>query len=261
MPHEIPSRPFERIACDLFVHNSYDYLLTVDYYSNFFEVDRLSNKRGPEVIHKLKKLISLFGIPDIVMSDNGPPFNGAEFRNFAIEYGFKHRTSSPRFPSSNGLAERCIATAKVLMTKVLESKSDQFLALLDYRNTKTQMFEESPAQRFLGHRTRSSLPIKSSLLTLPNREKNMSSMRAAKQVQAHYYNRSAHDKPELHRDDTVRVKVDEKSDWIKGRIAEVLPYRSYKIQTENNRIFRCNRRHIRFSNEDPVIFRYEDEKS
>ena len=87
----------------------------------------------------------------------------------------------------------------------------------------------------------------------------MSSMRAAKQVQAHYYNRSAHDKPGLHRDDTVRVKVDEKSDWVKGKIAEVLPYRSYKVQTEDNRIFRRNRRHIRFSNEDPVIFRYEDE--
>ena len=78
-------------------------------------------------------------------------------------------------------------------------------------------------------------------------------------MQAHYYNRSAHDKPGLHRDDTVRVKVDEKSDWVKGKIAEVLPYRSYKVQTEDNRIFRRNRRHIRFSNEDPVIFRYEDE--
>ena len=41
MSHEIPERPWQRVGCDLFQYNSLDYLITVDYYSNFFEVDRL----------------------------------------------------------------------------------------------------------------------------------------------------------------------------------------------------------------------------
>ena len=40
-PHETPSRPWERVSCDLFTWDSKEYLITVDYYSNFWEVDRL----------------------------------------------------------------------------------------------------------------------------------------------------------------------------------------------------------------------------
>jgi hypothetical protein len=36
MSHEVADRPWQRVACDLFTYNNIDYLLTVDYYSNFF---------------------------------------------------------------------------------------------------------------------------------------------------------------------------------------------------------------------------------
>ena len=33
------------------------------------------------------------------MSDNGPPFNGEEFRQFSRDFDFVHTTSSPSLPS------------------------------------------------------------------------------------------------------------------------------------------------------------------
>ena len=52
--HEIPTRPWEKIAVDLFQLNGRDYMVTVDYYSSFFEVDSLTTKTAVEVIRKLK---------------------------------------------------------------------------------------------------------------------------------------------------------------------------------------------------------------
>ena len=48
--HEMPSRPWEKIAVDLFELNGAEYMVTVDYYSSFFEVDRLTTKKTEEVI-------------------------------------------------------------------------------------------------------------------------------------------------------------------------------------------------------------------
>jgi hypothetical protein len=53
--HELCTRPWEKIGCGLFGFNQQDYLMTVDYYSDYFEIDRLNNKKGKEVIGILKK--------------------------------------------------------------------------------------------------------------------------------------------------------------------------------------------------------------
>ena len=52
--HPVPSRPWQVLAVDLFELRGQDYLFTTDYYSNFFEVDKLVTKTSKEVIEKLK---------------------------------------------------------------------------------------------------------------------------------------------------------------------------------------------------------------
>ena len=49
--HHIPTRPWEKVGMDLFELNNRDFLITVDYYSNYFEVDRLTSKTAKEVIN------------------------------------------------------------------------------------------------------------------------------------------------------------------------------------------------------------------
>ena len=72
MSSPVPTLPRESIATDLFELRGKDYLVTVDYYSNFIEVDRLYSKTSTEVTHKLKAHMTRYGIPERVVSDNGP---------------------------------------------------------------------------------------------------------------------------------------------------------------------------------------------
>ena len=69
-----------KIAADLFQFENKQYLVTTDYYSNFFEVDRIYSMTSEAVIKKLKAHIARYGVPDEMVSDNGPQFAAEEFR-------------------------------------------------------------------------------------------------------------------------------------------------------------------------------------
>ena len=62
------------------------------------EIDPLKDNTAREVIHTLKRQFSRHGIPNTLMSDNGPPFNSNEFQQFATNYDMEHVTSSPHYP-------------------------------------------------------------------------------------------------------------------------------------------------------------------
>ena len=76
----------------LFECNDRDYLMRVGYNSSFFEIDRHS-KKAAAIIPKLKLQFARHGIPDMVVSDNGPPYTSHEFKEFAAKYDFDHITS------------------------------------------------------------------------------------------------------------------------------------------------------------------------
>ena len=83
MPHEMPDRPWKRVGVDLFTVHNNDYLITVDYFSNFWELDLLSDTKLATVVRRLKSQFARYGIPDQLISDNGPQFIGEGFRAFS----------------------------------------------------------------------------------------------------------------------------------------------------------------------------------
>ena len=122
----------------MFFFDGRQYLITVNYYSSFFEVDKLDMTDSRTVIAKLKMHFSRHGIPEVVISDNGPQYSSAEFAEFANDWHFQHITSSPRYPQSNGKVESAVKICENLMKKAACGKFDPYLALLDYRNTPAQ---------------------------------------------------------------------------------------------------------------------------
>ena len=148
-----------------FVHHKWqDYLIVVDYFSNFWEIDHLPNTTASTVIKKLKCHFARQGIPDIVISDNGPQFACEKFSNFAKEWGFEHRPGSPGHQQTNGKAEAAVKEAKRLLRKAKDTKGDLYLAVLAHRNTPTESMGTSPAQRLLGQRCKTQLPTTKELL-------------------------------------------------------------------------------------------------
>ena len=96
------------------------HMLIADLYSKFPIIRKLTNMSSSTVIIHLKGIFDEHGIPERLISDNGPQYSAEEFRVFSVRYGFDHVTSSPLYPRSNGFIERTVQTVKKLFTKAKE---------------------------------------------------------------------------------------------------------------------------------------------
>ena len=93
----LPSEPWSEIALDFagpFPSGQY-LLVAIDEYSRFPEVEIISSTAAKVVIPKLNSIFVRQGFPNIVKTDNGPPFQGTEFAEYAKTVGFKHRKITP----------------------------------------------------------------------------------------------------------------------------------------------------------------------
>ena len=105
----------------------------VDYYSNFLEVSKLPDTSACSVIQFLKEQFSRHGIPDYLVTDNGSQIVSQEVIQLTTDWDFKHVTSSPSYPKSNGKAESAVKVAKNLFKKATKDGKDPWPAFLDYR--------------------------------------------------------------------------------------------------------------------------------
>lgn len=162
--HEVLSCPWESVGTDIFFLDGKEYLITIDYRRNFWEADRLLDSNASTVILELKSHYARHGIPDQVMSNNGPQFVSTEFATFAKTWEFDHLPSSPGNSNAKGKAESGVKTAKRLLRKSISAGMDPYLAFLDCRNTPTQAMTTSPAQRLMGRRTKTLIPTTQNFL-------------------------------------------------------------------------------------------------
>ena len=147
-----------KIGVDLFEIKGRNYLVTVDYYSNFLKVNYLSTTMTKQVITKLKGHFARYGIPLQMVTASGPQFLSWEFRKFTTEWVVQHaKTSSPEYHQSNGKMEAAVKITKTMMCKALRDGTDQYEALLELRNTPRQDTGISPAKMMFGKNTRSLL--------------------------------------------------------------------------------------------------------
>jgi len=150
----LPEYPWQKLGSDLFHLNGATYLLVVDYYSRYPEITKLSSTTSDSIIKALRSIFSRLGIPEILISDNGPQYASGVMNDFAKSYGFQHITSSPHYPQGNALAERTVKTIKSLLKK----SSDQYLALLAYRATPFPWCGYSPVELLMGRPLRTDVP-------------------------------------------------------------------------------------------------------
>ena len=251
--HDVPERPWQKVGCDIFTLDEKDFLCTVDYYSGYFEIDHLERKTAKAITTRLKRHFSNHGIPNVFQRANGPPFDSEEFRNFARDYDFEIVTSSPNYPQSNGRVENAVKTAKLLMKKSKQAGTDFYLALLDWRNTPTEGVGSSPVQRLCGRRTRTLLPTATSLLKPTTLADVRDKLLKKKERQTYYYNRGTQELPPLHKGDAVfMLPSNQARKWKKAQVEDQVDVRSYAVRTEDGRVFRRNRRHLKKCYQPPA---------
>ena len=138
-PSQVPMHPWEWPNCAWSrIHVDYAgpfhgsmFLIIVDAYSKWIDVHPTKSSTSETTIEKLRVTFANQGLPEILVSDNGPCFTSEEFKLFMTRNGIRHITSAAYHPSSNGLAERAVQTFKESMRKMeggtLNTKVAQFM--------------------------------------------------------------------------------------------------------------------------------------
>ena len=192
------------------------------------------------------------------MSDNGPPFNGDEFKRFACEFNFMHTTSSPHFHQSNGFIKAMVKKVKNAYKKTYGSPNAQARALLQLWDTPISADLPSPAEILHAWPTqravisRSLKPInicqiQQRLTEIQNTQKEQfSKAHRAKDLQVLNVNKQVQFFPNKQGIGSLT--------WLTRTVTEILDCgHSYMIQGPNGRVYRRNRAHLKpiFYNHTP----------
>ena len=250
--HDVPSAPWEVVGADIFHVKGRNYHILVDYFSNYIEVDFLSDISANTVIHKIKAQFARHGIPRKLISDSGTQYTSEEFATFAKTWQFRHHPSAPGNHRANGAAEAAVKIVKALMLKCSKAGEDPYLGLLNLRNTPNEGLTTSPAQRLFGRRTQTGIPTAQPALKpsqIPISERKLLENRKFKQSQKNIERPAL---PLLNNGDTVRMQpIDKTKEWRKATVVENLGNNTYKI-FDGSKFFRRHTQFLRKQKEQPA---------
>ena len=140
------------------------WLIVIDAKSKFpFAIPMGNNTTASSLIDSIDQIFGLFGFPELIVTDNGPPFQSKEVLKYYEAYGIRSLTIAPYHPASNGIAERSVRSFKDSMKKMREEGYEKMYAVRTFlrqmRWTTHSITEKIPAEEFLGRELRSTLGL------------------------------------------------------------------------------------------------------
>ena len=247
-PLKWPTRPWARLHLDFAgPFQGKNILVAIDAHSKWVDAVCTPTTSSSCVIEKLRILFATFGLPEMIVTDNGTCFVSQEFENFLQKNGIKHSTSAPYHPASNGLAERAVQVIKRGLRKVTDGTMSSRLAkvLLTYRITPQSTTGLTPSEMLLGRRPRTRLD-----LLKPNTAERVE-QRQQEQKERH----DSRSKSRIfRRGDLVFFKNSGVgSAWLPGKIVEITSPVSFVVLLEDGRRKRCHQDHLRHRVVEDVI--------
>jgi len=196
----------------------------------------LDNATLKAIVDKLMILFSRYGIPDTFITDSEPQFTSLPMTSFVKEWSFRHITSSPNYPRSNGKAESAV-NAKSIMTKCTADGSYVWRAILDWRNTPTDGVGSSPSQRLMSRRTRMCLPTAFKMLRPRVITGVQDKLLKKRDTTKKYYDRGTKKLFKLSLGQPVRIKLPSGNGkrWTQGTCLGQVAPQSYTVQTKYDR--------------------------
>ena len=246
IPHDVPDRPFQKVACDIFTLDGDKYQVIVDYFSKWVEVKELSlHPTSAEILAHWKLVFTRFGLPNILMSDREQIYKSQETLDFCNFYGITKRFSSARYAQSNGQIERTIQYVKSMIKKCKSDNYDMSLALLEFHNTPLPQINVSPASLLMGRKLRTRLPCSEASLINESDIVNRSKLveRQSKSEDAFNKNVDMRVKEKVYKPGDPVVFRDNLGDrlWKQAKVVKVSKTpRSYYIENMQGRVLNRN---------------------
>ena len=233
-PWSWPSHLWQRIHLDFagpFCGKMF--FVIVDAHSKWAEVIEKKSTTAAATITELKRLFATYGLPEQVVTDNGPQFSASEFSTFLKSNGVKHIRCVPYHPSSNGAVERFIQTFKKAIraggTQGTTFHQRLMSFLLVYRSTPYSTTGVVPCALFLNRDLRTRFH-----LLKPDVKGRVMSQQAAQ--------KSQHDQHSRARELCVGQRVLIRNyrpgeDWVPGVIVERRGPHSYLVKVANGQVW------------------------
>ncbi|XP_049514382.1 uncharacterized protein K02A2.6-like [Dermacentor silvarum] len=161
-PRPFPERAWSRLDVDFGgPFQGVYFLVLVDAFSKWVEVVRVASPSAESTIACLRNIFACHGLPDIIVSDNGPAFTSATYKSFLARNAVRPILIPPCHPASNGAAERVVQTVKDKLKKTQPGNFECRVAriLLAYRSTPHALTGRSPAELLMGRLLKTALDL------------------------------------------------------------------------------------------------------
>lgn len=161
---ELPKGPWQQLSADFCgpYPSGHYCLVVIDEYTRFPAVEIITSTSANTVIPIMDKIFASHGIPLTLKTDNGPPFQSAEFKKFMEYCQIKHRRITPLWPRANAQAEGFMKPLnKAIKAAQVEGKSwrkNLYRFLRNYRATPHPTTGRPPAELLYGRNIRILLP-------------------------------------------------------------------------------------------------------
>ena len=249
-PWTWPTKPWQRIHLDFagpFLGTSF--LVIVDAHSKWPEVFQMSTTTASKTIVTLRHLFATYGLPEQIVSDNGPQFTSDEFECFMKSNGVKHIRCAPYHPSSNGAVERFNQTFKQALRA--SEKDGRTLShgladfLLTYRSTPHATTNRTPSSLFLQRELRTRFT-----LIHPDVSKHVH-QKQAEQISQHDQHTKSRNFPVGQNVMVRQFRAGPK--WIPGTILKQTGPLSYIVKVHNGLEWKRHVDHLRANvNKEPL---------
>ena len=133
------------------------YLVIIDAFSKWVDIKHMRNITAVSTIKACKEYFSTWGLPESIVSDNGPAFIADSFRQFLKANNIKHVLTAPYHPASNGAAENAVRTFKnkfKILVKQMSLDNALIQYLQWYRNTPHCTTGRTPSELQVGFKIR-----------------------------------------------------------------------------------------------------------
>ncbi len=140
-----------------------EYLLVlIDEFSRYPVVHVTRSTSADKIMPLLDQTFASFGYPETIKSDNGPPFQSAEWKNFLADRGIKQRRITPLWPQANAQAESFNKPLMKAIRAAIVAGQHWRTALIEflrvYRTTPHSTTLFSPYRLLFGRDPRTKLP-------------------------------------------------------------------------------------------------------
>ncbi|XP_055591506.1 uncharacterized protein K02A2.6-like [Uranotaenia lowii] len=138
-------------------------LVVVDYRSRYLIARPVKSTSFDHTQKVLNEIFEREGFPESIKTDNGPPFNGQDYKDFCTERGINVIYSTPYYPQQNGLVEGYMKLINKAMAAALSNGTnyiDELQASVQAHNSAEHSVTKVPPEEVLMRRKiRRRLPL------------------------------------------------------------------------------------------------------